>query len=393
MSIEHTIVQPGDGMYAVTKRLINDNVFWGKLTQAQKDGYAGKLAASNGFKGVGTAIVVGQVLHYKTEDFAIPVITPPPTVRVPKPIPFTNTSPFNTTIPTGAQWQTVPILNNISVPVNGDTQRYWYGGEGQLVVCRGIATDPLWTITMPEFGNDDARFNRHWMPATWKMHLPAVGPVVGGNDDSILCLLDETTGDYADIGNGAAYVIDRTNYTIIGTAGAWWARGNVDTGTGVGGLLSAGGNSAGVRAANFAWMAGAITAYDVDQVLTGKKTDFGHALALMLGLETLSMWGVSPPATAPNNGNNNGPINMGARIGIPAGVAKPAGFGTDLLNVAYWNTLQKYGALVGDYAGGPWPIFQIDLGSVAKSALDSMWVWWAGNPANKYVIPTLRVMI
>lgn len=67
-------------------------------------------------------------------------------------------------------------------------------------------------------------------------------------------------------------------------------------------------------------------------------------------------------------------------------------------NDAFWNTLQKYGAFVGDYAGGPWPIFQVDSGSVAATSLNSMWVWW-GEPgidgtktAAPKCVPHLRVL-
>lgn len=381
MTIAHTKILPGEGWYSIATRLSPPGI-----TLTQRTMFTNKLLTSNGLK-ISDPTTAGRILHYDTDD--IPVVAAP--LRNPTRVPFVPSSPFNTPTPANAVWTEVPILNNMLVEVNGSKVRYLYGGEGQLNICHGLATDPEWTITMPEFGNDDPRFNRHWLPATWKMHLPAAGPVIGGNEDSIISMLDESTGEYAEVGNAKFYTINKTDRTIIGQPEVWWARGNVDTGLGVGGLLSEGKNSAGVRAANFSWMAGAITGYDVAQVLSGKKTDFGHALALMLTQETLSTWGVTPPATAPNNGYNNGPIKMGARIGIPAGVAKPAGMGTDLLGVAFWNTMQKYGALVGDFTGGPWPIFQIDVGSVDPVSLHSMWVWWEGNPAAKYVVPCLRV--
>jgi hypothetical protein len=402
MTIDHTVVLAGEGLYSVTKRIINDNTYWGKITQTQKDGYATKLASANGMKSLTTGILPGRILHFVKEDFVVPVVTPPqPPVRQVRPVPFTPTSPWNTPISASEQskWFSVPVLNTVTI--NGVTQqRNWYAGEGQLTIWRGKATDPVWTVTLPEFGNTDTRFNRHWMPATFTIHAPQ-NISQATNDDHILAIIDETNGDYLDCWSGVT--IDSVAHTITGVAGTGWARGNVDTGTGVGGLLANGGNSAGVRAANFTWIAGAITGYDIDQVLTDKKTDFGHALVVMLGDETLSTWGVTTPATAPNNAWNNGPIRMGSRIGIPANTPRPAKI-TDKLGIAYFNTLQKYGAYVGDYAGGPWPIFQVDLGSVTTGALDSVWVWW-NNPsapvdpadglpqsAGRYITPLLKVM-
>lgn len=342
-----------------------------------------KMLSSNGMS-LKSTVVMGQVLHYNTAHVptypSTPTPPPPtPTVRVPKGVPFAASSPFNQQTPTNVTWIDHPILRQFED--NGQTvTRHWFGGVGQLHICHGQPTDPLWTITMPDFGSTHPTFNRYWKAATWQMRLPAAGPTVGGNEDAIIALVDESNGNYAEIGNRSAYTINTTNRTIIGVPGAWWARGNVDTGTGVGGYLADGGNSAGIRAANFSWMAGAITGYDVDQVMTGKRDDFGHALAVMLSYGTLSNYLVVPPATAPDNGGHDGPIAMGARIGIPRNVARPARIqATDKLGVAYFNTLQRYGAFVGDFAGPPWPIFQVDAESVTGATINPMWVWW-GEP-------------
>ena len=335
----------------------------------------------------------------------VPPVVVPPVVRPTTTVPFHASSPFNVPITAAQQskWTSVPILNTVMIPdgagVPQPQPRNWFEGYGQLTVWHGVATDPLWTIIMPEFGNDDTRFNRHWLAATFTMRAPQdIAQAL--DSDHIFVLIDETNGNRVETWNGV--VLDPVKHTITGPPGTGWARGNVDTDTGVGGLLPAG-NSAGVRASNFSWIAGAITGYDIDQVLTDKKTDFGHALTVMLGDETLSTWGVTSPATAPNNGWNNGPIKMGSRIGIPASVARPAKI-TDKLGIAYFNTLQKYGSFVGDYAGGPWPIFQVDAGSVVDRQLLAMWVWWSdtgipidsadGKPqtAGRYITPLLRVM-
>lgn len=91
--IEHTTVEGGDGPYTVARRLLGlvnnftDYSYWNSMTQAHKDAVTGKLAATNGFKGVGSMILyAGQVLHYHPGDFVVTVVPPPP----PPPPPATN---------------------------------------------------------------------------------------------------------------------------------------------------------------------------------------------------------------------------------------------------------------------------------------------------------------
>ena len=384
MTISHVKVKLGEGWSSVATRLCPP-----MTSQTKRNEFLTKLLSANGAT-VKTVIFPGEILHFDSDD--IPPTQVVVSNRSKTTVPFNVNSPFNTYIPAGAQWLQVPILNIVTTGQPYPQPRHWYAGEGQLVICHGEASDPLWTIRMPDFGDTNTTFNRYWKANSWQMHLPALGPTVGINTDAVLALLDETDGNYTEIGNASCYTIDVANKVITGVAGVWWARGNVDTGAGVGGLLSVGGNSAGIRAANFSWMAGAITGYDVARVQNGSKDDFGHALCVMLGMETLSKWGVSSPATAPNNAGNDGPINNGARIGIPSSVSRPIEL-VDKFGIAYWNTLQRYGAFVGDFAGGPWPIFQIDIGSVPKNTLDSMWVWWTPGSAAPYVTPELRVMV
>lgn len=392
MTIEHVKVIAGDSWSRIATRLCPP-----KATASQRSTFAYALATSSQKK-LSDTIYPGEVLHYDTADLPV-VAVPVPPARTPKMVPFAASSPFNQPLPSSPMWRTEPILQTMGNAAAGDADdlagqpRHLYGGDSQVFISHGFASDPVWTITMPEFGNDDPRFNRHWAAGTWKLRCPAAGPVAGGNVDAIVCIVDETTGEYIELGNAPCYTIDVQNKTIIGRDGAWHAHGNVDTGTGVGGLLSAGSNSAGVRAANFSWMAGAITGYDVDQVMTGKKTDFGHALCVMLTTATMSTWGVSPPATAPNNGPNHGPINNGARLGIPANVNPPAEMDRDPLNMALWNTLKKYGMFVGDFTGGPWPIVQFDGSTAPIADLMKMWVWWDyPNSAGVHGFAALRVM-
>ena len=310
--------------------------------------------------------------------------------------PFSAQSPWNTPISSAQQskWKDVPILRTLA---DNSQSRKLYFANTQLKVWHGLSSDPEWTITMPEFGSDNQTFNRHWMPATFKMRAPQ--DIAQGEDsDQILAIIDETTGNYFE--SWAGVVIDGNNHTIVGPPGSGWARGNTRTDIGMGTLLASGGNSAGVRAANFSWIGGAITGYDIQQVLDGKKTDFGHALVMALGWDTLSNWEVTWPATAPDNGGHSGPIKMGTRVGIPATVARPSQISaSDKMGVALFNTLQKYGIFVGDFAGTQWQMVYMDGntvkdGSPEKTAIDATWIWWEGSTprANELITPLLRVM-
>lgn len=315
--------------------------------------------------------------------------------------PFASTSLWNSQISAAQQskWFDLPLLHYNSVM---NESRKWFLSNGQLRVWHGTATDPVWTVTMPQFGNDNQTFNRNWPPSTFTIHAPQ-NIQEGTDGDHILAIIDHVTGEYFE--NWSQVVIDSSKHTIVGPQGAGWARGNAVTGTGFGVPLSQGGNSAGVRAANFSWIAGAITGYDIQQILDGKKTDFGHAFVVALGYDTLSKWGVTTPATAPDNGVHEGPIKMGTRIGIPSGVAIPAQIDpNDKIGVAYFNTLQRYGAFVGDFAGGQWPIVYVDgnsvkSGSAYELALNNAWIWWnqegvidPAKTANQFCVPLLRLM-
>ena len=78
---------------------------------------------------------------------------------------------------------------------------------------------------------------------------------------------------------------------------------------------------------------------------------------------------------------------MGAKLGIPPGVSKPPGlskFGNML-----FDALQTYGAYVGDYAGGDWPVIYMDANSVAPA--DQGWEYNSWVSDNAALMPLLRV--
>jgi hypothetical protein len=97
------------------------------------------------------------------------------------------------------------------------------------------------------------------------------------------------------------------------------------------------------------------------------------------------------PATAWDAGWWSGPIEMGSRIGIPAGVAKPAGLSK--LGSMVFDSLQKYGAFVGDFVGGQWPMFVTDQGTVGEKRACPLFCYWNYNGSSdmEKIGPLLRV--
>ena len=298
-----------------------------------------------------------------------PVVVPPapPTSR-----PFVASSPWNTPIPAGTQWFDSAVLHDGAD--TGDTVQHWYVNESSMRVVRAKATDPLCTFNLAGFV--DLAFNRN-RPAT-TMTLPCPVGSMPGTDEDHIYHLRQPDGSYLEL-----WQATRTGDTFTALG---WATGSVVTGTGVGSLTAQGGNNAGVRAANTSWSAGLITGEDV----AANKID--HALAVMLGFGLLSNTAWRAPATAPDNGGHSGHIQMGTRLGIPAGVARPAGL--QPLGVALFDALQTYGAYVVDFAGSPYPMFTMDAGTVAKDDLRilNLFVWWGAAPAAMDLIgPLVRV--
>lgn len=297
-----------------------------------------------------------------------PVVAPPaPTSR-----PFAATSPFNTPTPATTKWYDHPLLHD---PVPGETVRHWYVNEASMRVVHATASDPLATFTLPPFV--DPTFNRNRPASTFAFRCPLTAQP-GTDEDHILFIVDDTTGDYVELWQAV-----RTGSAITAQG---WARGNIATGSAVGGLVATGGNNAGVRAANFSWAAGLITGADLAAV----KID--HALVVALGYGYLSNTAWRSPATAPDNGGHSGPFEMGTKLGIPAGTPTPAGLSP--FGVALFDALVKYGAYVGDFAGTPYPMFYADAGSVAEAdpRIRRLFTWWDGWTADMDRIgPLVRV--
>lgn len=300
--------------------------------------------------------------------------------------PFAPTSPWNTATPTDTSWYECEVLTTLSTPElsarSGSTSRIWYPATESVGIWHATNSDPLWTFDLPDYIYTP--YNRNRSASTFTFHAPA-GMVENQDSDHILVVVNDDTGEYVEVwlaetDQGARTVTNRT-----GLPG--WARGNFWTGPGAG---TTGGLNDGVRAANFSWLGGVITQDDFD------AGAINHALVLALNFYTLDGYGGSnnwvAPATAKDNGGAVGPIKMGSKIGVPHGVAAPEGLSP--VGEMLWDCLQTYGAYVGDYAGGPWPIFYMDSLSVTDMSVVNPWFafWEYGGSCDIDLInPHLRI--
>lgn len=290
--------------------------------------------------------------------------------------PFSATGPWNTPTPPSTKWFDTSVLHQLAAPIsNGDQRRhFWIAQEAKVVYA--IATDPVWTFNMPDF--IDTNFHRNRPAATFTMHAPdTLAPSSGS--DHILTVVDGRT--YVDVWLAE---VDAAKHTVTGTG---WATGDIVDGPGAG----SSDNNDGSRAANFSWIAGQISGYDLQAGV------IDHALVVSLPPDMLD--GVSnkfvPPATAPDNGGATGPIVMGSRIGVPAGLAAPAGLSP--LGRMIFDALQKYGAFVGDFSGPDKIVFYGDGASIAPTQLDTLFAYWdhggpvSGSADLDKIQPLLRI--
>ncbi len=284
-----------------------------------------------------------------------------------RPRPFSSTSPWNTPTPLGTKWFDTDLLHHY----NGGPLHWWVNNSS-AVVWYGRSTDPVWTYIMPAI--NDPVLNRHWPASTFRVRAPK-WMRDGGDSDHINVLV-----------YGGRYYetwltnIDPVRRVVRATV---WARGNITYGPGAGTRTT----SDGVRASNFSWAGGLITGSDI------RRGSISHALAVALPGHMLSsayrsnIW----PATAWDTGGSWGPIRMGTRIGIPRGVAMPAGLSS--VGRLVFRALQNYGAFVGDFAGGSWPVFYADKNSVAEYMVAPLFQFWdrGGSADMEKIGPLLRV--
>lgn len=348
-----------------------------------------RFKTNTGFKRVGTVAV----------DDISPEVLPPGSG------PFSATSPWRTQTPVDTLWFDAPtILTTLnstemsggarSVGVGGPS-RIWYAAESSVGIWHATNSDPLWTFEMPNY--IFVPFNRNRSASTFTFHAPA-DMVENQDSDHILVVVNDDTGEYVEVWlaetpaspvpdpsdptNASNWTKTTTGLTRVvrnrtqnGSVVPGWARGDAADGPGAG---TTGGNNDGVRAANFSWLGGVITQDDID------AGEINHAIVIALNYFTLdgngSNYNWLAPATAKDVGGAIGPIKMGTKIGIPRSSTPPG----DLTpaGLVLWNCLQKYGAYVGDYAGGPWPIFYLDSKSITDTSYFHPWFAWWTQPGN-----------
>lgn len=291
--------------------------------------------------------------------------------------PFGPTSPWNTPTPANTSWYDTPRLHTMPIAVNGDTFQHWWVNTSSVGIYYSKATDPVWTFNMPAY--IAPLWNRNRPAQTFQVRAPA-NMVDGGDEDHILVVVDGNR--YYEVWNALVDPVTRTVTNRPSAPG--WATGDFVNGPGAGTTAT----NDGVRAANFSWAGGLITGHD----LAAGKID--HALVVALPHSMLKAGGTPDyvwPATAWDNGGATGPIRMGTRLGIPAGTPRPAGLSP--LGNQMFDALVTYGAFVGDYCGGPWPMFYADKYTVTENQMRPLFTWWdfGGSSDMEKLAPLLRV--
>ena len=290
--------------------------------------------------------------------------------------PFAANSPFNTLTQGGTQWFDNTRIHRLLTPVNGDYTLHWWVNTASVGVYYASNTDPYWTFQLPAL--DAALWHRVRPASTFTVRAPA-NLTDGGDVDHVVVLVSGDT--YYEVWNAQ---VDQVNRRVTSRPnGSNWATGSISAGPGAGSPVNDG-----TRASNFSWAAGLITGDDL------QNGSIDHALVVALTAPILKA-GATPvylhPATAWDNGGAYGPIKMGSRIGIPAGTPRPAGL-SPLGNMVF-DALQKYGAFVGDYCGGPWPMFYADKRTVAETQMKPLFAFWEHNGSSdmEKIQPLLRV--
>lgn len=316
--------------------------------------------------------------------------------------PFSEVGPWNTPFRGTEAWFDSPTLRQ-TVAAEGTPGliRHWYVGEKSVSTWRSTNADPVWTFVMPSYVY--APFNRQRPASTFTFHCPA-NMVENQDVDHILVVINTDTGELVEVWQAettnspspdpsgtttwqkqALPARTVTNRIFGGAVAPGWARSNIVTDPGAGTTVQSGGTNDGTRASNFSWHAGLITGRDM------AAPTIDHALVVSLGYVTLDNQNWVAPATAPDNGGHSGPMQMGDRIGVPPGIAMPAGMST--LGQKVFRALQTYGAYVGDFAGSPYPILYIDSRDVLFSDTYPLFAWFFGNPTPDMdkISPLLRI--
>jgi hypothetical protein len=273
--------------------------------------------------------------------------------------PFAASSPWNTPIGSTVAWRDEPALR---------ADHWWLNYESYSIpVVEGAASDPLVAVSVPESWG--------WPGGTLHVHVPAAVTGADGTDGALVVVSDGIAYNF--------WQFTRVDATHAGAVA--YGEANIASGTGFGTASPFLG--AGIRAAGSSGLAGLITGAD-----TASGTVLHHALAVsLLGAELRDGF-VAPAIAQDGGGGYTGTIPMGARLGVPAGTAMPAGLSA--FGQSIWNTLVTYGAFVVDRHGGTAPVqLYADPFSVASGPIETARVYWNGAPSDlDRIMPYVRVV-
>lgn len=104
MTVEHTLVKPGEGMLAVAGRLAPG------CTSTQKLDFAKAIAIASSIKSITTTIYAGQVLHYDTATIPVVGVPEPPPPPPPPPTPSAFPTAASTGVPAGITLTPTPTI-------------------------------------------------------------------------------------------------------------------------------------------------------------------------------------------------------------------------------------------------------------------------------------------
>jgi hypothetical protein len=287
-----------------------------------------------------------------------------------------NFDPIKMPIPSNAVWTDYQILRTLNADGTGGRREFWFEcmPNGNCAkVYTGTSADQPWSANVPNFEGRLAQ--------TLPLFIPAgASPNIGA--DKALTIINNniaydfwnvtnfnTTARTFNCGAWACCYIDGSPGGVLPGKNYWVA--SKSTGDGpIAGQDFTSGKTGGARACNINWAAGCVSRSDLT---TGV---INHALVVATPANMRAAASVNPFTGYETSGPPTGPIENGARIGIPAASARPAGL-TPIGNMVF-DALKKFGAYLVDGTGAPQICFFTDGGqnAVNESEVDSLFAWW-----------------
>lgn len=255
----------------------------------------------------------GNIVTYAVAGATAPPPPPPPAFALGQ-VPFSASSPWNTPVPTTAQY-TVVNLSSGYPWVAWDS----YGDA----VYFSLPSDPLVAVQTPGSWGYPA--------GVIQVHVPAGVTGANGTDGSVIIIDGTTVYNF--------WQFNRTSNTTATVA----ANGQSDVLTGTGWGTASPFLGAGITAAGSSQLGGLIVQAETD------KGEIQHALSLALDGALLLPNPVAP-AIASDGGSATGVVHEGGKLAIPRSVAMPTGLSP--LGQKVFRAMQNYGCFAIDTAPG-----------------------------------------